>query len=65
MANYSNRTKNSTAFTNRQLNAGNNMTWNEATFTWDEAQPRTWDVPRTAFNNRSKSSTSFTNKTKN
>ena len=65
MASWSNKSESSTTFTNRQLVAGNLPTWNEATMTWDESPPSTWDVTRSVYNNRSKSSTSFTNKTKN
>ena len=65
MATWNNNTKATTTFTNLALNAGNNITWDEATFTWDEASARTWNVPRTVFNNQSKVTTTFTNNTKN
>ena len=64
MTNVINRTKNDTDITNRSR-TGTSITWDEATFTWDDSKPSTWNVVKTPINKRSKNSAiTVTNRTK-
>ena len=63
----SNEGKNSLAITNEQRGS-NSITWDEATFTWDEAaelNPGTWDNVSFPITKESKNSVSISNESKN
>lgn len=64
MAIYTNTSKNSGSFTNQNKSASTNLTWNEATFSWDDANG-TWDAPQASYNKQTKNTATFTNQTKN
>jgi len=62
MADYTNQTKNASSFTNEPKPAfGSSLTWEEATFEWDEAGNSTWEEQ---FPNQHKHTSNFTNETK-
>lgn len=62
MATFTNNIKTSSTFIN-DIKFKSSLTWNEATFTWDEATELTWD--ESGWSNNAKSSSAFTNDVKN
>lgn len=59
--NWNNQNKDATTFTNQQ-HGSQDLTWNEANFTWDAAQG-TWGDPF-SWANQNKDATTFQNETK-
>ena len=57
-----NESKNSIDITGEDK--GNDLTWNEATFSWDDATG-TWDTQRVVLTKETKNSLSITNENKN
>jgi RNase P/RNase MRP subunit p29 len=59
----SNESKNSLSITNESKNI--NLTWDEATFSWDDSSPMTWENQGLRIANESKNSLTITNESKN
>ena len=55
--------KNSLTITNESKKP-TDTTWDEATFTWDDADNATWDLPKLHITKESKNSISITNESK-
>ena len=60
----SNDSKNQLDVTNEEK-AGSTITWDQATFTWDESDPSTWGSPRVPIDKEAKNSLSISNEAKN
>lgn len=58
-----NASKNNATVTNANK-TGEAVTWDEATFTWDDSYPSTWDNVRTPIVKTSKNSASVSNASK-
>ena len=61
----SNQSKNNLSITNQSKPSGESITWDDATFTWDESDPSTWDNVRTPLNKISKTNITINNVSKN
>ena len=59
-----NDSKNNLSITN-QDKGGSGLTWDEATFTWDEGASATWDNPGIPITKESKNSLTVNNEAKN
>ena len=64
MASFTNATRNATTVTNVDKTIKTD-TWDEATYTWDDSVPKTWDNQIATFANDTKHSTLVNNQTKN
>jgi len=60
----SNESKNSLSVTNLSK-PGVDLTWDEATYTWDDSLPSTWDSQRIAITKTSKNPLTVSNDSKN
>ena len=60
----SNVSKNNLAITNTSKQVGDGDTWDEATYTWDQADKSTWDVQKLIIIKQSKNSLSISNASK-
>lgn len=58
------QSKNNITITNLDKGLDNTITWDEATFSWNDASG-TWDTIRFAVSKQTKNSISITNETKN
>jgi hypothetical protein len=57
------QSKNTALLTN-QAKSVQAVTWDEATFSWDNAQG-TWDIPGQVYGNQTKNTATLTNQNKN
>ena len=60
-----NLSKNNLTITNQSKPSGESLTLEDATFTWDESDPSTWENIRTPLNKVSKNNLTITNVSKN
>lgn len=60
---WNNDTKHSSTWANA-TKGGEGLTWNQATFTWNDRPDATWDNPTLTWVNDTKHSTLFANATK-
>jgi len=49
---------------NNEEKISQNLTWDEATMTWDESEPSTWDFQGLGLSKESKSNISLNNESK-
>lgn len=64
MATFTNEAKNASTMTNQSKAVRTDVTWDEATFTWDGAGGATWDSQPPLYTNEAKNSASFSNQSK-
>jgi len=62
MSNFTEQTKNTASYANQSIPQA--LTWDQAGFTWDQADTATWDNPQ-VFVPQPKNTTSFVNQSEN